>query len=155
MSNAFIGVGSNLGDRHATIARAIELLCAHPGITYIEESQWREYPALTLDGTPQPDFVNGVVHIETNLAPHDLIAILKSIEERMGRPADHERWQPRTIDMDILLYDDRVCTSPTLTIPHPDIVKRIFVLEPLCDIRPDAMHPVLKKSFSTLLHELS
>ncbi len=155
MSNVYLGIGSNLGDRRAMIAQAIELLCAHPAITYVEESQWREYPALILNDVPQPDFINGVVHIATNLAPHELIAVLKHIEEQLGRPADHGRWQPRTIDMDILLFDDLVCTLPTLTIPHPDIDKRLFVLEPLCDIAPDALHPAIKKTFSTLLHELS
>lgn len=154
MHNVYIALGSNLGNRAANIERAVELLEAHDRVKVVVRSSVYEMDALTRDLRPQPAYVNGVVAIATTLAPFDLLNLTQSIEIELGRPADHGDWQPRVIDLDILLYGDLVMSTPLLTIPHPEMTKRIFVLKPLCDIAADAMHPVFKKSFTTLLNEL-
>jgi len=110
-----------------------------------------QFPALTSDNEPQPDYLNGVIGIQTGLEPLELLNVLQSIERKLGRPEDHGKWQPRTLDLDILLYDDVVMSTPRLVIPHPEMHKRMFVLRPLCDIAPTLKHPTLKISIEQCL----
>lgn len=154
MSTAYIGIGSNLGDREKHIAMALALLNAHPSIDAIAQSQWREYEALTLEGEELPAYLNGVVEIHTDLTPQELLDVCQSIERELGRPADHGKWQPRTIDLDILLYNSVILETPNLTIPHSELAKRVFVLEPLCDIAPDLVVPNCGKTAQELVREV-
>ena len=101
----------------------------------------------------QEDFVNAVAEVETDISPEALLAECHAIEEALGRSRD-VRWGPRTIDLDILLYGNRVISGSALTIPHPRLAIRKFVLVPLCEIAPQAVHPVFKKTAAHLLHEL-
>ena len=151
---AYIGIGSNLGDRNANCVSALRKLKETGCIDVIASSQWRETQALTPDGETQPNYINGVIKVFTDLSPEDLLKKLKEIERKLGRPKEHKKWSLRTIDLDILFYDDLVLTSGDLVIPHPEIQKRVFVLEPLCDIEPKLLHPVLKKTVSELAREL-
>lgn len=151
MSTAYIGIGSNLGDRGKNIAMAIALLNAHPSIDAIAQSQWREYEALSLEGEEFPPYLNGAVEIRTDLTPQELLDACQSIEHELGRPADHGKWQPRTIDLDILLYNEVILNTPKLTIPHSELAKRVFVLEPLCDIAPDLVIPSCGKTVQELV----
>lgn len=134
----FLGIGSNLGDRHANCERAIALLRGHPSIVVTKVAPWREYPALTLTRDEhQPAYLNGVAELATTLTPEVLLAVCQRIEAQLGRRREPgRRWQPRTIDIDILLYDDLTIATPTLTIPHPEMANRPFVMEPLTMIAP-------------------
>lgn len=154
MNTAYIGIGSNLGDREKHIAMALALLNAHPSIDAIAQSQWREYEALTLEGEELPSYLNGAVEIHTDLTPQELLDACQSIERELGRPADHGKWQPRTIDLDILLYNSVILETPNLTIPHAELAKRVFVLEPLCDIAPDLVVPGLGATVHEVLDKM-
>ena len=154
MSTAYIGIGSNLGDRERHIAMALALLNAHPSIDAIAQSQWREYEALTLEGEELPPYLNGAAEIYTDLTPQELLVACQSIECELGRPADHGKWQARTIDLDILLYDSVILETPDLTIPHAELAKRVFVLEPLCDIAPDLVISGIGKTAQELVREM-
>jgi 2-amino-4-hydroxy-6-hydroxymethyldihydropteridine diphosphokinase len=124
--SAYIGLGSNLGDREATIASA---LAALPGVVAV--SRLRETaPVGVVD---QPRFLNGVARLETALAPRELLDALLAVERSLGRER-HERWGPRTIDLDLLLYGNEVVDEPGLTVPHPRLHERRFVLEPLAEL---------------------
>lgn len=125
---AFIGLGSNLGDRVENVARATQLLGATPGILVERSTKTLETKPIGL--IKQPDFLNAVARIETLLGPIELLDALLDIEQRLGR-VRKERWGPRTIDLDILLYGDRVIDHPRLRVPHPGIPYRPFVLEGL------------------------
>lgn len=137
MSTAFISLGSNLGDRDHNLSEAIRLLDVSENITVVAQSRTINSAALTCDGSEQPDYLNGVIKVETTLEPEELLDVCQSIERQLGRPKDHGKWEARTIDLDILLYDDRSISTSRLTIPHPEIAKRGFVLEPLYDIAPE------------------
>ncbi len=148
---AYIGIGSNLGNREKNCERAIRLLIEH-GITVTKRSSMIETEPWGV--REQPKFINMAVEIGTELDPEGLLSIFKKIEEEIGRlPAS--RWGPRIIDLDILLYDDLIMETPDLVIPHPGMSEREFVLKPLAEIAPEKMHPVLKKSIKSLLMELS
>jgi 2-amino-4-hydroxy-6-hydroxymethyldihydropteridine diphosphokinase len=124
--SAYIGLGSNLGDREATIGSA---LAALPGVVAV--SRLRETaPVGVVD---QPRFLNGVARLETALAPRELLDALLAVERSLGRER-HERWGPRTIDLDLLLYGNEVVDEPGLTVPHPRLHERRFVLEPLAEL---------------------
>ena len=153
---AFIGVGSNLGDRVANCEFAVTLL-QQDGLTkLLIKSKWYETRALVrwCDSTLVPDYINGVVRIETELSPYELLAALQKIENRLGRVRTGKKWEPRTADLDILFYDDMVIDTPALKIPHPELHKRMFVLRPLCDIAPTFAHPVLNETMQELLLSL-
>ena len=141
---AYIGIGSNLGDRRKNCILAIEAIGKSESLRVEAVSKWRETQALTLGGEEGLPYVNGAAKIATNLSPHGLLKALKDIECRMGRDEKHQRWSPRPIDLDILFYDDLVLDENGLAIPHSEIPKRLFVLEPLCDMEPKLLHPVLK-----------
>ena len=151
-----LALGSNVGDRTAAIEAAIDAIGAIPGVSVIARAPIIETEALTRPGSaPQRAYRNGAVSIETALGPRALLESLQRIEQTLGRTrAESERWAPRTIDIDILLDGDRIIDEPGLTIPHPGMHERRFVLEPLCAIAPDAVHPRIGRRVSEMLADL-
>jgi 2-amino-4-hydroxy-6-hydroxymethyldihydropteridine diphosphokinase len=126
LTRAYVGLGANLGDREATIRRAAELLGPHRLSTIRETEPWGY--------ADQPMFLNAVAEVETELEPGELLARLLEIERELGRERGGQRYGPRTIDLDLLLYGDRIVDEPGLTVPHPRIAERAFVLEPLFEL---------------------
>ena len=153
---AAIGVGSNLGDRAGTIARAIEALESDPRVVVRAVSSLIETPAMTLPGSPrQPAYLNGAIVVETDLPARDLLNALLRVERSLGRDrVNSPRWSARTIDLDLLLYGDRVIDEPGLVVPHPGMHEREFVLAPLAEVAPGATHPTLNLSVKELLERL-
>jgi len=149
-TTAFVGIGSNLGDREANLRRAIELLSAEEGIEVVAVSELRE--TAPVGPVEQGPFLNGAVQLETSLGPRELLARLLAVENRLGRVRD-ERWGPRTIDLDLLLYGVETIEEPGLTVPHPRLHERRFALEPLVDLDPALEIPGLGP-ISTLLAKL-
>jgi 2-amino-4-hydroxy-6-hydroxymethyldihydropteridine diphosphokinase len=148
---AYLGLGSNVGDREEYIEQAIFLLEKNPNIEVLKRSSGLETEAEGGKGN-QPPFINGALAIRTKLSPHDLLELGNEIEVALGREREIE-WGPRTIDIDILLYDDEIVSDDKLQIPHPLMHERLFVLKPLREIAPQLMHPVLEKSIDTLYEE--
>ena len=130
---AFVGLGSNLGERETTLRAALDRLRAEDGIVVVAVSSFRETdPVGVLD---QPRFVNAAAELETSLPPHELLERRLEVERGLGRDrAQEERWGPRTIDLDLLLYGDEEIDQPSLTVPHPRLADRAFVLEPLLEL---------------------
>ena len=150
MAIVYIGLGSNVGDRHRNCLTAIELLRQN-GLLVARQSSMHETEPWGV--TDQPEFVNMTVETETDLAPIKLLEVLKKIEKDMGRQ-DTMKWGPRIIDLDILLYDDIIMKTDSLTIPHSLMHERAFVLRPLSEIAGNFIHPVLKKSITDLHKEI-
>jgi 2-amino-4-hydroxy-6-hydroxymethyldihydropteridine diphosphokinase len=135
---AFIGLGSNLSDPVAQVSQALDALSALPKTRLLRKSSlYRSAPVGYLD---QPDFINAVAQVETGLAPHALLDALLELEQECGRTREF-RNAPRTLDLDVLLYDDLVHHEHGLTIPHPQMHLRAFVLQPLLEIAPDCVIP--------------
>lgn len=149
-TTAFVGIGSNLGDRESHLSRAVELLSTADNIEVSAVSQIRETEPV--GPVEQGPFLNAAVRVETELAPRELLHLLLDIEERMGR-VRRERFGPRTIDLDLLLYGDEVVDEPGLTVPHPRLTERRFALEPLSDLDPGLTIPG-SGPISALLAEL-
>lgn len=147
----FIGIGSNLGDRLGNCRLAVQRLQAHPGLEVRKVSSGYETEPVDAEGGW---FVNGVVMAEASFDPFELLAVLKGIEREMGRPTLEKRGEPRTIDLDILLYGQAVIETPSLIIPHPRMHERRFVLLPLREIAPRVRHPLLKLTAEELLLHL-
>jgi len=132
--SAYVGLGANLGDREATIRRAVELLAEREGIEVLAVSALRETDPVGLED--QPRFLNGAAVLETTLGPRTLLETLLEVERVLGRTRDGPRFGPRAIDLDLLLYGDETVDEPGLTVPHPRLHERRFALEPLAELDP-------------------
>lgn len=139
MSTAFVGLGSNLDEPAAQVEAAMEALQLLPRSSLSRRSSL--YRTAPWGGIEQPDFINAVVELETSLSAQALMAELLAIERGLGRRRDVERYGPRVIDLDLLLYGDAVIDEPQLRVPHPRLHERAFVLVPLAEIAPDAVIP--------------
>ena len=144
----FIGIGSNVGDRLKNINKAIELVNENQDCKVVKTSEVYESKAFGVKD--QNDFLNSVICIDTNLEPVNLLEFLKNIESKIGRTKT-EKWGPREIDLDILLFDNLVHSKNGLTIPHKGIPERDFVIVPLIEIEPEIVHPVLNKKVKELI----
>jgi 2-amino-4-hydroxy-6-hydroxymethyldihydropteridine diphosphokinase len=134
VARAYVGLGANLGDRETTLRRAVERLGRVDGVEVVGVSQLVETdPVGVVD---QPRFLNGAVAVETTLSPQELLDALLSVERELGRVRDGERWGPRTLDLDLLVYGDLAVEEPGLRVPHPRLHERRFALEPLGELDP-------------------
>lgn len=152
MASVYIGLGSNLGHREGYLRSAIEALCDLSQGRIEATSSIYETPPVGV--TDQPDFLNAVVKVETPLSPREVLSICQRIEEHLGRIRTR-RWGPRTIDLDLLLYEDRVVHEEDLILPHPRMAERIFVLVPLLEIEPCWIHPIEQRTGKELLRRIS
>jgi len=146
----FLGLGTNLGDREANLNKALELISKSVGRIDTCSGIYETEP---WGFQSENNFLNMVIKVHTKLKPTDLIKKIILIEDHLGRIRDSRKYISRTIDIDILLYANIVIDKSNLTIPHPLIQDRRFVLVPLCDIAPEMIHPVLSKTFAALLKE--
>jgi 2-amino-4-hydroxy-6-hydroxymethyldihydropteridine diphosphokinase len=146
----YIGLGSNLGDRELQLAKAVEYLSRIDAAAVLRHSSLYESAAI---GPPQPRYLNAVVEMECALAPEKLMTILKQIETDLGR-VPSGRWGARAIDLDILLWGDRLIAKANLQVPHLELHSRRFALEPLCELNADAVHPALGRTVRQLLQEV-
>lgn len=149
MATIYIGIGGNLGDRAGLLARAVEQLSAAFGP--IEMSSL--YETEPVGYADQPQYLNAVVRAKSSLEPHEILAILQQIELDLGRVRSFPS-APRTVDLDFLFYDGLVLDSDDLTLPHPRLHERFFVLVPLAEIAPNLVHPRLRQTASAMLNEL-
>ncbi|MEW6096111.1 MAG: 2-amino-4-hydroxy-6-hydroxymethyldihydropteridine diphosphokinase [bacterium] len=152
MSKVYISLGSNLGDREKNIKEAIKLINANTSINIVKISPIYETEPVGVKN--QDLFLNLVIELDTVLLPQELLAILKQVEGKLGKKIKR-KWGPRTIDLDILFYDNIILELPDLQIPHKLMHKRAFVLIPLSQIAPNIKHPVLNKTINDLLDELA
>ena len=133
MTTAYVGLGSNLGDREGSIRRAAELIGARRLSSVVETEPWGL--------EDQPRFLNAAAELETQLSAHALLDLLLDVERRLGRVRDGRRWGPRTIDLDLLLFGGETIDEPDLTVPHPFLLERAFVLGPLAELAPGVEIP--------------
>jgi len=147
---AYLGLGSNVGDREEYIEQAIFLLSKTPGIKVIKKSTNYETEAEGV-GDQQP-FLNAAIEIQTMHDPYKLLSLVHETENALGREREVE-WGPRTIDLDILLYDDAIISDDKLQVPHPLLHERLFVLKPLSEIAPNVVHPALEKRIEAIYDE--
>ncbi|MBR4758744.1 MAG: 2-amino-4-hydroxy-6-hydroxymethyldihydropteridine diphosphokinase [Lachnospiraceae bacterium] len=149
--DVYIGLGSNMGDKSAYLSEAVSamkenILCRDVAVSKLLTTK-------PYGGVEQDDFLNGVLYMRTLMSPKRLLAYLQSLEEEAGRERK-EHWGPRTLDLDILYYDDAVMDGEKLTIPHPDLQNRLFVLEPLDEIAPHLRHPLTHKTARQMMDDL-
>lgn len=141
MPTSLIALGSNIGDRAATLGTALSEIDALPNVCVEQHSKFYNYPAIGGD-SPQHEYLNAVAVIETSIAPHILLDQLQRIESRHGRTRT-ARWGARTLDLDLLTYDDEIIDTATLIVPHPRMAYRRFVLEPAAEVAPKLIHPII------------
>jgi 2-amino-4-hydroxy-6-hydroxymethyldihydropteridine diphosphokinase len=138
VTRAYVGLGANLGPREETLRRAVELIDRTPGVDVLAVSELRETePVGAVD---QPPFLNGAVALETSLSARELLDLLLDVERELGR-VRNERWGPRLVDLDLLLYGAETIDEPGLRVPHPRLHERRFALEPLAELDPDLVIP--------------
>jgi 2-amino-4-hydroxy-6-hydroxymethyldihydropteridine diphosphokinase len=148
MAIAYLGLGSNLGNRLAFMRGGRNALCARPEIEL--EGSSGVYETEPQGGAPDsPTFLNAVLAVRTSLSPRNLLKACLAVEDEFGRVRTGE-WTPRTLDIDVLLYDDRIVDGEDLQIPHPRLHERLFVLVPLAEITPNCLHPQLHETISAL-----
>jgi 2-amino-4-hydroxy-6-hydroxymethyldihydropteridine diphosphokinase len=146
---AYVGLGSNLGDREAMLLRALELLAAEPGLTVTAVSVFRDTEPVGY--IEQPRFLNGVAAIDTELSARELLDRLLGVERSLGRRRNGPRFGPRTVDLDLLLYGDATIDEAGLSVPHPRLGERRFVLEPLAELDPALTLPDGRKVLDLLV----
>ena len=147
MTKCAIALGSNLGDSRAILEAALATLAATPEITLLNQSSWYQTKAV---GPPQPDYINGCALLQVQTSPQEVLETLLAVEAKFGR-IRRERWGPRLLDLDLLMYDDLILNTPTLTLPHPRLHERAFVLVPLAEIAPNWVEPVSGKAIASLV----
>lgn len=152
LHTAYVGVGSNLGEKAANSLNGIAALAADGRCRVLKQSKL--YQTEPVDYLDQDWFVNAAVKIETDLDPFQLLAALQGIQKKAGRVQDTVRFGPRILDMDIIFFDDAVIDHPDLVLPHPRMHLRRFVLKPLCDLDPMLRHPLLNRTVRDLLDHL-
>ncbi|AFW93873.1 2-amino-4-hydroxy-6-hydroxymethyldihydropteridine diphosphokinase [Dolichospermum sp. UHCC 0352] len=145
-----IALGSNIGNSQGILAGALEALAQTSGITIEAKSSWYRTKAI---GPTQPDYLNGCAILLVQMSPQTLLQQLLTIEQKFGRERQ-EHWGPRTLDLDLLLYDDLILHQPNLQIPHPRMTERAFVLVPLVEIAPDWIDPISQRVIRDLLLEI-
>jgi deoxyguanosine kinase len=152
LTTAYIGLGSNLGNRERSIREALRMLADNGSVQVARVSDLTETDPL--GPVSQPKYINGVAQVRTALSPQELLGRLKVIEAALGRPAEHGTWEPRTVDLDLLLFGDQTVQSAGLIVPHPQMHLRSFVLDGLCQLQPDLVHPVLREPVCDLAKRL-
>ncbi len=151
MHDSAIAFGSNIGDSRAILEAAVKTLHKVPGIKARSRSSWYKTKAV---GPPQPDYINGCISVYVDMQPLKLLETLLEIENQFGRERT-ERWGARTLDLDLLLYDDLILHTPTLQIPHPRMIQRAFVLVPLAEIAPNWVEPVTGRVIKELVKDVN
>jgi 2-amino-4-hydroxy-6-hydroxymethyldihydropteridine diphosphokinase len=151
LARCYLGLGSNLGDREGAVRESIDLIAAGGDIEVRGVSSF--YVTKAWGNENQPDFVNAVAAVDTDLKPAEVLARTRAVEIEMGRER-REKWGPREIDIDLLLYGDEVVETGDLSVPHPGIEERAFVLVPLLELAPDLVHPVTGKRLAESLRRL-
>lgn len=149
---AYIGLGSNLGNTEENLNAALSKVKVRESILSVEASSF--YATRPLTGAGQPDYLNAVARVQTTALPYQLLEVLQEVENLFGRERK-AKWGPRTLDLDILLYEDVILNEPDLVLPHPQMHLRSFVLKGLCELAPDLEHPVLKRSMHELAERLN
>lgn len=149
---AIIALGGNLGDVRQAMRGARDMLAEEANIELLGSSKLYRSPPM--GPQDQPDYLNAVIVVSTRLAPFDLLTRMQAIELHFGRRRDGVRWGERTLDLDLVAHDDTQMHTPELTLPHPGMQQRMFVLQPLCDVRPAWHHPATGLTAAELLEQL-